>query len=88
MDAAHNANAANNANAAHNANAATNVNAAVPPATTPAHDARLIIDAPSYDEPYRFGRRPTSRAPFPFTEREFARLLIVRGRLQAERSEA
>ena len=37
----------------------------------------------SYDEPYRFGRRPTSRAPFPFTEREFARLLVVRSRLQA-----
>jgi hypothetical protein len=46
------------------------------------NDAR-IVDGPSYDEPYRFGRRPTSRAPFPFTEREFARLLIVRGRLQA-----
>ena len=37
----------------------------------------------SYDEPYRFGRRPNARAPFPFTEREFARLLIVRGRTQA-----
>jgi hypothetical protein len=43
-----------------------------------------IVAAPSYDEPYRFGRRPTSRAPFPFTEREFARLLIVRGRLQSQ----
>ena len=42
-----------------------------------------IVDAPSFDEPYRFGRRPNSRAPFPFTEREFARLLIVRGRLQS-----
>lgn len=78
MDAAHNANAANDAEAAH---------AAVPPAAAPAHEAQRIIDAPSYDEDYRFGRRPTSRAPFPFTEREFARLLIVRGRIQAERSE-
>jgi hypothetical protein len=43
-----------------------------------------IVDTPSYDEPYRFGRRPTSRAPFPFTEREFARLLIVRGRIQSQ----
>jgi hypothetical protein len=43
-----------------------------------------IVEAPSYDEPYSFGRRPTSRAPFPFTEREFARLLIVRGRVHAE----
>jgi hypothetical protein len=42
-----------------------------------------IIDAASYDESYRFGRRPTVRAPFPFTERQFARLLIVRSRVQA-----
>jgi hypothetical protein len=43
---------------------------------------RAIMDAPDHDEPYRFGRRPTVRAPFPFTERQFARLLIVRGRLR------
>jgi hypothetical protein len=35
-----------------------------------------------YDEPYRFGRRPTVRAPYPFTERQFARLLILRSRLK------
>lgn len=35
------------------------------------------------DQPYRFGRRPTVRSPFPFTEREFARLLIARSRVQA-----
>jgi hypothetical protein len=40
------------------------------------------VDSGTYDEPYRFGRRPTVRAPFPFTEREFARLLILRSRLQ------
>jgi hypothetical protein len=34
------------------------------------------------DQPYRFGLRPTVKAPFPFTERQFARLLILRGRLQ------
>ena len=45
-----------------------------------------ISDAPAYDEPYRFGRRPNTRAPFPFTEREFARLLIVRGRINAASS--
>lgn len=44
---------------------------------------RAVIDAPALDEPYRFGRRPTARAPFPFTERVFARLLIVRGRINA-----
>ena len=46
-------------------------------------DVRSIIDAASFDEPYRFGRRPTTRAPFPFTEQQFARLLIARGRIQA-----
>jgi hypothetical protein len=45
-----------------------------------------IVAARSYDEAYRFGRRPNSRAPFPFTEREFARLLIARGRIHTERS--
>jgi hypothetical protein len=34
------------------------------------------------DQPYRFGLRPTAKAPFPFTERQFARLLILRGRIQ------
>jgi len=34
------------------------------------------------DQPYRFGLRPTAKAPFPFTERQFARLLILRGRVQ------
>jgi hypothetical protein len=50
--------------------------------------ASSIADSPSYDEPYRFDRRPTTRAPFPFTERQFARLLIVRGRLLASPSPA
>jgi hypothetical protein len=49
---------------------------------TPSH-SDASSDAPSHDKPYRFGRRPTARAPFPFTERQFARLLIVRGRIQA-----
>jgi len=35
------------------------------------------------DQPYRFGRRPNVRAPYPFTERQFARLLILRGRVQS-----
>jgi len=46
-------------------------------------DVKSIIDAPSFNEPYRFGRRPTTRAPFPFTEQQFARLLIARSRIQA-----
>lgn len=56
---------------------ATNVTKALP------SDVRSIIDAPSYDESYRFGRRPTTGAPFPFTELQFARLLIIRGRIRA-----
>jgi hypothetical protein len=45
-------------------------------------NVRAIVDAPDHDEPYRFGRRPTVGAPFPFTDRQFARLLILRGRLR------
>jgi len=44
-------------------------------------NVRSIIDAAAFDEPYRFGRRPTTRAPFPFTEQQFARLLIARSRI-------
>ena len=49
-------------------------------------DASSIINSASYDESFRFGRQPTARAPFPFTERQFARLLIARGRKQADPS--
>jgi hypothetical protein len=53
-------------------------------ATTAAFSAAsAVINAAAYDEPYRFGRKPTVRAPFPFSERQFARLLIVRSRLHA-----
>jgi hypothetical protein len=49
----------------------------------PATAAQPASPAPAdHDEPYRFGRQPTVRAPFPFTERQFARLLIARGRLR------
>jgi hypothetical protein len=33
------------------------------------------------DQPYVFGRRPRTSAPWPFTERQFARLLVLRGRV-------
>jgi hypothetical protein len=39
-----------------------------------------------HDKPYAFGRLPSSAAPFPFTTREFARLLIVHGRVRATRA--
>ncbi|HEV7666329.1 MAG TPA: hypothetical protein VGQ62_22535 [Chloroflexota bacterium] len=35
------------------------------------------------DQPYRFGRRPNVQAPYPFNDRQFARLLILKSRLQA-----
>ena len=42
----------------------------------------------NYDEPYQFGRRPNSRAPYPFTERQYARLLILRSRLDGAPTDA
>jgi hypothetical protein len=38
--------------------------------------------AGDHDEPFRFGRRPNVRWPYPFTERQYARLLILRGRVR------
>jgi hypothetical protein len=37
------------------------------------------------DQPYRWGRLPRALSTWPFTERQFARLLILRGRVRAER---
>jgi hypothetical protein len=34
-----------------------------------------------HDRPYTFGRRPRVVAPFPFTPRQFGRLLALRGRI-------
>jgi hypothetical protein len=42
------------------------------------------LDGPGagdHDEPYRFGRQPRATSPFPFTERQYARLLVFRGRV-------
>jgi hypothetical protein len=44
----------------------------------------LACACDSYDEEYRFGRRPQTLAPFPFTTHEFARLLVLRSRIQAD----
>ena len=41
--------------------------------------------ATDHDEPFRFGRRPSARAPFPCTERQYARLLVFRSRLSERR---
>lgn len=36
-----------------------------------------------HDQPYHFGRQPTSSATYPFSTRQYARLLILRSRVQA-----
>ena len=41
------------------------------------------IGAADHDVPFEFGRQPRARAPFPFSTREFARLLVLRSRVQA-----
>ncbi len=40
-------------------------------------------ESTEYDQPYEFGRRPRVIAPGPFSTREFARLLVLRSRIQA-----
>ena len=37
--------------------------------------------AGDHDQPYRSGRRPSATAPNPFTGWQYARLLVLRGRL-------
>ena len=41
------------------------------------------VGAGDHDAPYRFGRLPSSSAPFPFTTRQYVRLLVLRSRVQA-----
>jgi hypothetical protein len=38
--------------------------------------------AGDHDQSYRFGRKPRAVAPFPFSSRQFGRLLVLRGRIQ------
>jgi hypothetical protein len=41
--------------------------------------------AADHDQPYRFGRKPRASAPYPFSTRQYARLLILRGRIPNRR---
>jgi hypothetical protein len=50
---------------------------AINPTSTTSGSESASVD---YDESYTFGRRPNVQAPWPFTERQFARLLIARGK--------
>ncbi len=50
------------------------------------HSTRESLDgsaAGDHDAPYVFGRLPRALAPFPFSTRELARLMVVRSRVQA-----
>jgi hypothetical protein len=38
-----------------------------------------------HDEPYRFGWRPRASEPYPFSTRQYARLLAFRSRLEERR---
>jgi hypothetical protein len=38
--------------------------------------------AADHDQPYRFGFRPRASSPYPFNTRQYARLLVLRGRIQ------
>ena len=49
-------------------------------------DLRGSLDgagASDCDMPYRFGSRPRTEVPFPFSTRQYARLLILRSRVRA-----
>ena len=37
--------------------------------------------AGDHDQPYHFGWRPRASAPYPFSTRQYARLLVMRSRL-------
>ena len=37
--------------------------------------------AGDHDQPYRFGLRPRASATYPFNTRQYARLLMLRGRI-------
>ena len=39
--------------------------------------------AGDHDVPYHLGRRPRAEAPYPFSTRQYARLLSLRSRVQA-----
>jgi len=48
--------------------------------TTGSHDGNGAGD---HDLPFHFGRKPSVRAPFPFSTHQYARLLILRSRVHA-----
>ena len=47
-----------------------------------AHESRHATGVGDHDAPYVFGRLARALAPFPFSTRELARLMILRSRLR------
>jgi hypothetical protein len=56
------------------------------PKTRPAQGSLDGEGAADHDQPYRFGFRPRASAPYPFSTRQYARLLMLRGRIQDQRT--
>jgi hypothetical protein len=52
------------------------------PRSTPAVGSHDLNGAGDHDQPYRFGFRPSASAPYPFSTRQYARLLVLRGRVR------
>jgi hypothetical protein len=50
-------------------------------------ESRDGIGCGDHDVPYTFEQRPTVAAPFPFSTRQFARLLILRSKVWDTRVE-
>jgi hypothetical protein len=50
--------------------------------TFPVHGSFDGDGAGDHDQPYRFGRRPSANVPYPFSTRQYMRLLVLRGRVQ------
>jgi hypothetical protein len=55
----------------------------LPQQMTPRVGSRDGTGAGDRDLPYRFGSRPWTTVPYPFSTRQFARLLILRSRIHA-----
>ena len=57
------------------------MNASQQPTETTA-DLENTRESGEFDLPYRFGWTPRTIAPYPFSTRQFARLLVLRGRVR------
>jgi len=54
----------------------------LPQATTLPVGSLDGVGAGDHDHPFKFGRKPRAVAPYPFSTRQFVKLLVLRGRIQ------